>query len=321
MATAEQIKTLIRSHFTDETERFFTAALQVAAHEAGQGHTALAREIRDLVDRARVDQAKPTILYLPPDLQGLVREERPEVTLASLVLPEDLTDRLQRVLHEYRQQDKLKHHGLSHRRKLLLTGPAGTGKTLTAKVLAYELRLPLYTVQVDRLVTKFMGETSAKLRQIFDVIAREKGVYLFDEFDAIGGGRSLDNDVGEMRRVLSALLQFIEQDTSDSLIVAATNCPELLDRALFRRFDDVLQYALPNDNARKRLIGNTLGSFLRKSFGWKLALEESRGLSSADIDLACRDALKNAVLSDSNSVDARHLAEALRHRFQVQPLK
>mgnify|MGYP001255006935 CR=1 FL=1 len=99
MATAEQIKTLIRSHFTDETERFFTAALQVAAHEAGQGHTALAREIRDLVDRARVDQTKPTILYLPPDLQGLVREERPEVTLASLVLPEDLTERLQRVLH------------------------------------------------------------------------------------------------------------------------------------------------------------------------------------------------------------------------------
>lgn len=321
MATAEQIKTLIRSHFSEESERFFTAALQVAAHEAGQGHSALAREIRDLVDRARQDKSKPTILHLPPDLQGLVRTEQPEVKLSSLVLPTELTDRLQRVLHEYRQQEKLKQHGLSHRRKLLLTGPAGTGKTLTAKVLAYELRLPLYTVQVDRLVTKFMGETSAKLRQIFDVIAREKGVYLFDEFDAIGGGRLFDNDVGEMRRVLSALLQFIEQDTSDSLIVAATNCPELLDRALFRRFDDVLQYALPTEDARERLIGNTLGTFIKESFSWKLALAESEGLSSADIDLACRDALKNAVLADRNTVDAKDVAESLHHRRQAHPAK
>lgn len=321
MATAEQIKTLIRSHFSEESERFHTAALQVAAHEAGQGHAALAREIRDLVDRARQNRSKPTILHLPPDLHGLVRTEQPEVKLNSLVLPPELSDRLRRVLHEYRQQDKLKQHGLSHRRKLLLTGPAGTGKTLTAKVLAYELRLPLYTVQVDRLMTKFMGETSAKLRQIFDVIAREKGVYLFDEFDAIGGGRSLDNDVGEMRRVMSALLQFIEQDPSDSLIIAATNCPELLDRALFRRFDDVLQYGLPTEDARKRLIGNTLGTFIKKSFGWKQALAESDGLSSADIDMACRDALKHAVLADRNTVDAKDVAESLRHRRQAHPAK
>ena len=321
MATAAQIKALIRSHFSDESERFFTAALQVAAHEAGQGHSALAREIRDLVDLARKRSVKPDILHLPPDLQGLVSSENPNAKLNSLVLPRELMDRLQRVLHEYRQQDKLKQHGLSHRRKLLLTGPAGTGKTLTARVLSYELRLPLYKVQVDRLVTKFMGETSAKLRQIFDIIAREKGVYLFDEFDAIGGGRSLDNDVGEMRRVLGALLQFIEQDTSDSLIVAATNCPELLDRALFRRFEDVLQYALPTEDAREQLIGNTLGTFIKKSFGWKLVLAESEGLSSADIDLACRDALKNAVLADQNTVDGKDAAESLRHRRQAQTAK
>ena len=317
MATAQQIKTLIRSHLSEESECFYTAALQVAAHEAGQGHSALACEIRDMVDRARQNEAEPTVLHLPPDLQGLVRTEQPEVRLSSLVLTKDLVARLQRVLHEFRQQEKLKQHDLSHRRKLLLTGPAGTGKTLTAKVLAYELRLPLYVVQVDRLVTKFMGETSAKLRQIFDLIVRERGVYLFDEFDAIGGGRSLDNDVGEMRRVLSALLQFIEQDSSDSLIVAATNCPELLDRALFRRFDDVLQYNLPTQEARKQLIGNTLGTFLKSRFGWKSALVESDGLSSADIDLACRDALKNAILADRETVSAKDLEGSLCHRRRI----
>lgn len=269
MATAEQIKTLIRSHFSEEPERFFTTALQVAAHEAQQGHGDLAREIRGLVDRARADKKSPVIVQFPQELQGMVRTEQPTVSLATLVVPDALGDRIRRILQEYRQQDKLRHHGLHHRRKVLLSGPPGTGKTLTARVLAHELRMPLHTVQVDRLVTKFMGETSAKLRQIFDLIQREKGVYFFDEFDAIGGGRGMDNDVGEMRRVLNALLQFIEQDESESMIVAATNSPELLDRALFRRFDDVLQFGLPDEAARRRIISNVLRKYAGPRFGWK----------------------------------------------------
>ena len=108
---------------------------------------------------------------------------------------------------------------------------------MTARILAHELRLTLCTIQVDKLVTEFMGRDRAgKLRQIFDLIQQHPGIYLFDEFDAIGGERSLDNNIGEMRRVLNAFLQFIEQDTSDSLIVAVTNSPKLLDRALYRGF-------------------------------------------------------------------------------------
>lgn len=319
MATADQIKTLIRSHFSEEPERFFTTALQVAAHEAQQGHGDLAREIRSIVDRARAEKRSPVIVQFPPELQGLVRTEEPAVSLSTLVVPTDLGERIRRILHEYRQQDKLRHHGLHHRRKVLLSGPPGTGKTLTARVLAHELRLPLHTVQVDRLVTKFMGETSAKLRQIFDLIQREKGVYFFDEFDAIGGNRGLDNDVGEMRRVLNALLQFIEQDESESMIVAATNSPELLDRALFRRFDDVLDFSLPDAAARKRIIGNVLRDYAGAKFGWSTVLKASDKLSCADIDLACRDALKDAVLADRTTVAAKDLQRSLQHRKTAQP--
>lgn len=319
MATAEQIKTLIRSHFSEEPERFYTTALQVAAHEAQQGHGELAREIRSLVDRARGEKRTAVIVPFPPELQGLVKSENPAVALSTLVVPAELGERIGRILHEYRQQDKLRHHGLNHRRKVLLSGPPGTGKTLTARVLAHELRLPLHTVQVDRLVTKFMGETSAKLRQIFDLIQREKGVYFFDEFDAIGGGRGLDNDVGEMRRVLNSLLQFIEQDESESMIVAATNSPELLDRALFRRFDDVLHFTLPDKAARKRIIGNVLRDYAGTRFGWEAVLKASDGLSCADIDLACRDALKDAVLSDRASLAAKDLHGSFLHRRMARP--
>lgn len=313
MATAEQIKSLIRSHFSDDAERFFTTALQVAAHEAGRGHGALAHEIRDLVDKARQKRGA-VVLKFPQDMRGLVLSEEPELSKATLVMPDALEKRIERIIHEYRQQHKLKTHGLVNRRKVLLIGPPGTGKTMTARVLAHELRLPLHTIQVDRLVTKFMGETGAKLRQIFDLIKQERGVYLFDEFDAIGGERSLENDVGEMRRVLNAFLQFIEQDASDNMIIAATNSPKLLDRALFRRFDDVLDYKLPEAEERKRLMQNLLGTFLPPKFTWKEVLAESDGLSHSEIDQACRDAVKETILNDGQAVTESLLREMLKER-------
>lgn len=314
MATADQIKALIRSHWSDEPERFFTTALQVAAHEARQGHGSLATEIKEMVDEARKKSHESTVISFPSELEGLISREEPRTALPALVLSKAQEDRIDKVLREYRQRDKLRAHNLSPRRKLLLTGPPGTGKTMTAKVLAHELHLPLFTVLVDKMVTRFMGETAAKLRQIFEQIARVPGVYLLDEFDAIGGCRSLDNDVGEMRRVLNSLLQFIEQDHSDSLILGATNTPDLLDHALFRRFDDVLTYDRPSKDERQTLIKNVLGLFLGARFGWKTVLETSDGLSHAEVDLACRDAMKDAILSDRETVTGSGLAKALRER-------
>jgi SpoVK/Ycf46/Vps4 family AAA+-type ATPase len=316
MATAEQLKALIRSHFSDD-ERFFTIALQVAASEAQQGHGALAHDIREIVDKAKREKGSAHIIKFPQDLRGLVLSETPRTPLSALVLSDLLRKRIDRVIQEHRQQDKLKSNGLCHRRKLLLIGSPGTGKTMTAHVLAHEFRLPLHTIQVDKLVTKFMGETSAKLRQIFDLIQQEIGVYFFDEFDAIGGERSMENDVGEMRRVLNAFLQFIEQDTSDSIIVAATNSPQLLDRALYRRFDDVLHYSRPGDEDSKLLIQNILGAFLPSKILWKSILKACKGLSHAELDQACRDSIKHAILADKKTVDSLNLCQLLKERHDA----
>ena len=185
---------------------------------------------------------------------------------------------------------------------------------MTAQVLATALKQPLHTIQMDRLVTKFMGETAAKLRQIFERIRVMAGVYLFDEFDAIGGERNLGNDVGEMRRVLNSFLQFIENDSSDNLIVAATNNPRLLDRALFRRFDDVLHYTLPDAESRKRLIANLLGTFQSPRFPLDKAAGDSDGLSHSEIDQACRDAIKQAILNNQNQVTYPTMKTLLKER-------
>lgn len=315
MATAEQIKALIRSHFNENNDQFITTALQVAAHEARNGHAEVAHEIRLLVDKAKSKTA--VVVKFPNELNGLIFSEKPNVPLEALVLSEDMKARIKRIILEFRQQHKLKSHGLTHRRKILLSGAPGTGKTMTARVLASELKQPLHTVQMDRLVTKYMGETSAKLRQIFDNMQGMTGVYLFDEFDAIGGERSLDNDVGEMRRVLTAFLQFIENDTSDNLIVAATNNIRLLDRALFRRFDDVLHYDLPGQEERSRLIANLLGTFYDKRFPLAKAADAAAGLSHAEIDRACRDAMKQAILSNKSRVTLKSLMALLKERHSA----
>ena len=314
MPTAEQVKSLISSHFADDRERFITHALQMAAHEAHQGHSTLAHQIRAMVYKAK--SAKIRIVRFDQEFSDLVITVEPKKRIQSLIVSEGIQTRIKRILLEYRQQHKIKQHGLNNRRKILLAGPPGTGKTLTAAVLASESGLSLHTILMDKLVTKFMGETSAKLRQIFNIIARQPGVYLFDEFDAIGGERDRSNDVGEMRRVLNSFLHFIDQDTSPSLIVAATNSPQILDRALFRRFDDILYYSLPTKEETVRLIENYLGKFRPKNLSLQQAVQKKEGvLSHAEITQACHDAIKEAILFDQEKVTADLLEKMLHERY------
>ncbi len=315
MATAEQVTMLIKSYYEQDKERFTTIALQMAAHEARLGHTSVAHEIRGIIDNAKV---KPFhVTSIKKDVDDLVLLSDPSSRLIDVIAEPSAHKRLGRVIREYKQRDKLTKHGLSNRRKLLLVGPPGTGKTMTASALASELHFHLYTVLMDRLVTKYMGETSAKLRLIFDMIREEDGVYLFDEFDAIGAERAMENDVGEMRRVLNSFLQFIEQDRSRSLIVAATNNPRLLDQALFRRFDDILYYHLPSEDDVRRLIGNILGRFRIADEVPPDVISAATGLSHAEISLACHDAIKESILDDVNTVSGSLLTNMLRERQAV----
>ena len=315
MATAQQIKSLLKSHFENNAEQFLTIALQVAAHESRQGHNVLANEIKDLVERNKSRTGRKVITF-SPDLSDLIIVNNAQSHLSELIVSDSLLDKINRIIREYIQKEKIKKFGLSNRRKILLTGNPGTGKTMTASVIAGELKLPLYIVLMDKLVTKFMGETGAKLRQIFEQISSVRGVYLFDEFDAIGSERSKENDVGEMRRVLNAFLQFIEHDNSESFIVAATNNINILDQALFRRFDDILNYNLPDKGQIKKLITNRLGQFKPKD-SLNSIMEKTESLSHAEICQACDDSIKEAILSDNSKVSKGTLSKMFADRHNA----
>lgn len=311
MATAEQLKLLVKAHYEND-ENFRTVALQIAAYEANKGNSSLARDIRGIIDTS--SKSNKNQIHLNNDSNGLIDCSISEFRLRDLVVNKEIRNRIDRIIKEYFNRDKLKTHGFENRRKILISGPPGTGKTMTASVLAFELGLPICTILMDKLVTKYMGETGMKLRQVFDFISKYPGVYIFDEFDAIGSDRNRDNDVGEVRRILNSFLQFIEQDNSESIIIAATNNPSLLDNALFRRFDDVISYELPGKVEFKRLIKNRLGSFYNKDINLVDIANEFKSLSQAEIVRVCDDSIKEAILNDKVYVDEDILVQMIKER-------
>lgn len=324
MASAEQIKALLKSHVDGDDAHFYAVAMQVAAHEAKLGHSRIANELRAFIDEAKLRQplknARRTVPIAQPrgELSSLLSVSYPKLRLSDMILVESVSDRLVRIIKEHRQIAKIRSYGLAPRKKLLLVGPPGTGKTMSAAVLAGELGIPLFVVRLDSLITKFMGETASKLRLIFEAITQSRGVYLFDEFDSIGSQRGLSNDVGEIRRVLNSFLQLIEQDDSDSLLLAATNHPEILDYALFRRFDDVVEYVLPEQEQLISALQAKLAVFQKSKIDWKKLADAAIGLSYADITRACEEAIKEAIIHDRQKVATGDVLKNLSERKSIR---
>ena len=321
MASADQLKALLKSHLDGDEQRFYSVAMQVAAHEAKVGHGKLAEELRTLVDQAKAKREagqadNKTVPISRPrgELANLLSVSYPKARLSDMVLNTDLSQQLDRIIREQRHAAEILSHGLQPRRKLLLMGPPGTGKTMTASVLAGELGLPLFQVRLDGLITKFMGETAAKLRQIFESTQQARGVYFFDEFDAIGSQRSLSNDVGEVRRILNSFLQMIEQDESHSLIVGATNHPEILDNALYRRFDDLMHYELPDESHIASVLKTRLGRMAGRGVSWKRLAGKAIGLSYAELTRASDEVLKSSLIDRSDHISEKDIRAALDER-------
>lgn len=317
MASSAQLKALLHAHVSGDIEKFRSVALQMAAHEAKIGHVKLAGELRELVNKAKSQQQVVSISKSQQDSSGLLNISSPSTKLNDLILDDKARAQLDRIIEEVSHINELRSHGLNARRKVLLVGPPGTGKTYTAAALAGELGYPLFEVRLDSVVTKFMGETSLKLRQVFDSIESVRGVYFFDEFDALGADRSSGNDVGEARRVLNSLLTMIEQDNSTSLIICATNYSELLDRALFRRFDDVINYQLPSVKGIENLLVRRLKRYAPARMSWKTRAEKAQGLSTADIKVIADDVVKAMLLSKANKFKTEWLDKAIKERQQV----
>lgn len=321
MAAAEQIKSLIKSFSEGDDSRFYATAMQIAAAEARKGHQELAQELKKLIKdskKAKLDVSNLKTLPVnaaQKELNDLLEFTRPDDKLKDMVLGEKLRKIIVRILDEQRQIEKLRQHNLFPRKKLLLTGPPGCGKTMTAKVLSNELGIPLFIIRLDGLISRYMGESIAKLRLVFDTMKEFRAVYLFDEFDSIGTNRNHGNDVGEIKRVLNSFLLQIEKDDSNSLIIAATNMPENLDVALFRRFDDIINYPLPTEKQiydyYKRELSNDV---IKNEKILSTISKKSLGLNFSDLERICQDFLKNILIYGKEKSNLEFVNEIIDSR-------
>lgn len=296
MATADQILSLIRNHLNNDDTQFRKVALQISAVEARSGHAIVARTIQELLNQKKTSLGTVRLVSKNKNIDDLLLQVDTYGDMTSLVLSQELKEKLDRVIKEYLKKETLSKYGLANRRKLLLYGASGTGKTMTASALAKEFNLPFFVVRTEKVVTKFMGETGQKLGRIFDFINEVPAVYLFDEFDAIGSQRGMDNEVGEQRRILNTFLQLLERDDSDSFIIAATNSIESIDKAMFRRFDDVIEYKLPDTEQRLALLREYL--YTAKDLDFSSAESLFDGMSHAEIKMVCSDIFKESLLND-----------------------
>ncbi len=324
MSNAKQILAMLKSRAEGDEELFYSIALQVAAAEARQGRRDTAQEMRAEIDKARARSSRGAAVAIPfahprGSLEGLLEMREARYKLHDVVLNDRLLARFTDILRQQRKRDWLREHGKTPNRRILFVGPSGSGKTMSAEALAGELHLPLFIIRLEGLITRYMGETAAKLRLIFDETAKRRGVYLFDEFDAVGGQRTATNDVAEMRRVLNSFLQFMEEGNStDSVVICSTNHPSLLDRALLRRYDQVLEFDAPTSSQIKQLISTNVSPMTVSCPAWKKIIQAAEGLSQSEIVRATDDAVKTAILDQRKQLNSEDIVDRLQERHSMR---
>ncbi|MCP8968997.1 AAA family ATPase [Ectobacillus ponti] len=326
---ADLVVSLIKAKADGDEKAFSRIVAQIAANEASSGHVKIANDIKKLFEklnsspvRNSAGEVQSTIVPIAKptgDMANLLHASYPREKFKQMVLSEENHTSLERILEEQYHRKAFASYGLTPRRKFLLVGPPGSGKTMTAKMLAGEIGLPLFVVKLEGLLSKYMGETLVHLTEIFKSMSKFPGVYLFDEFDSIGTYRGDSRDIGEVRRILSTFLQLIENDESPSIIVAATNYEHVLDDALFRRFDDVLEFSLPDSTLAEKFLRKKFKEYtsLKVDVDYKKVASLAEQLSFADIEVACKDAVKMAIMSGSYSINNEAITETVTKRKNV----
>src|SRR5450830_167538 len=318
MASGKILRQLLKAGTAGDKDAFRLASESIIEEERLKQHHLLANDLEKILYTSHAEASgRPTRLMpsVPVDKERglpLLDIKRPQRSIEELILPPTSLAAIEELLGEHRRQDILRSYGMRPASRVLFFGPPGCGKTLTAEVIASELDLPLAIVRLDALVSSFLGETAANLRKVFDYISQYPMVALFDEFDALGKERSDSGEHGELRRVVNAVLQMMDAYQGQSLIIAATNHEQILDSAIWRRFEDIVEFAKPSRDMLSALLSSKLRG-VRRHFD----IEDSEtfemfdGLSGADIERVVRRAVKRMILKGQEFLSLKDLGSAL----------
>jgi len=317
MPTAKHLRLLFKSVSTGDKETFNRVAEEIINEERAKQHHLLANDLERILygKESDVNSLKVLNNNVPLDKERgipLLSISIPSRSINDIVLSDENRSLIDEILLEQNRKEILTTYGMKPADKILFYGPPGCGKTVTAEALAFELELPLAILRIDSIVSSYLGETSANLRSIFDYIKNNRMVVLFDEFDALGRERSDTSEHGEIKRVVNALLQMFDGYKGDSILIAATNHELNLDTAVWRRFEEVLSFTMPNLEQIKKLLDLKLKGVRRNLISDTSELATRfKGISHADIERIIRRAIKEMILQGKEFLEDRQIDSSL----------
>lgn len=319
---------LFRSIEGDMDDDVVKVASLIIEDEKKKGHEKLADKLKFILDknisssqtfRGELRKILPNGITIPTDKRNnfpLATSINREELRHEMVLPSDTEEKIRRIEKEFAAKERLAHHGLQYRQKILIYGAPGCGKSMSAERIAWNLGLPFLKVRFDVVISSFLGETASNLTRLFDGIKDYPCVLLFDEFDIVGKTRTNSQDVGEMHRVVNILLTLLEQYNSKGILIATTNIENALDQALFRRFDDIIEMPKPSKEEILRLTKLSLSSIEKsKDINWSSMVDRMIGLSSAIVVKVANDAAKIAVIGNEKVLQQSHIEKSLNENL------
>ena len=320
---------LFRSIEGDSDDNLVKVAKKIIESEKDKGHNKLAQKLKSILDgnvAGHSSFTKELKTLLPPGTI-IPKDKRHNIPLAVLVenenlrhemvLPKSLETHMQRIEKEYVARERLAHFGLKPRQKILFYGASGCGKSMGAERIAWNIGLPFLKVRFEAIMSSYLGESANNLKQLFDSIKNYPCVLLLDEFDFIAKARSSTQDVGEMHRIVNILLNLLEDYNAPGLLIATTNLEGTIDKALFRRFDDIIEIPKPGELEIAKLLNQTLSSIsIAKDVNWSSLAKDMNGFSAALVVKVANDAAKTAILQNSKIIEKSHIIKALNENTQ-----
>ncbi len=329
MTTSEIIKNLFLSFSNGDNESFEKTAREYIEREKRKKHNILAKELeKALYNGNGVSTSQRRfrdVLPIPRDTEKgfpLLDIQHFDKSFDSLLLSKETKGQLEQILREFKDSDILATYNLQYKKKILLCGKPGTGKTFSAQIISSVLNIPLVYVRFDAIISSYLGETAGNLRKIFDYIENGTWIVLFDEFDIIGKNRDDNHEHGEIKRVVNNFLQMLDNFKGNSIILAATNHQNILDPAIWRRFDDVIYYEIPDEKTRERLFEIYLKPIKRESNINLLQLaKKTKGLTPSDLKMITEEAMKIAIINSRGVLSKKDIESAVEKFIRREKVK
>lgn len=326
MARADLLKKLFSSFKQDDKDLFYKIATEIIEDEKKKNHSILADDLKMILNGNY--QSKRTVSTFmastPKDNDKdtpLVEVIYPEKYFLDLITTKEKVGQLEQIVREFNNWDVLSSNGVFPIRRVLFYGPPGCGKTLAAQTLASEIGIPMLYVRFDALISSYLGETASNIRKVFDYAKNDSWVIFFDEFDAIGRSRNDISEHGEIKRVVNAFLQQIDNYRGRSLIIAATNFEQSLDYAIWRRFDETIRFDMPTNDEKIKLFSMKMKRFKGPEHVLEQHMEKLKSFSHSDIEKLCQIIMKQCILQGKKVYTKKDIDFAVNKQEKIVSLR